>query len=315
MVRLLAVLVLAGASVDAQTVTQVFGSGAYSFSMEFVTIGSPGNAGDTTGLPSPAGSVPYVYNLGKYEVSRDMVLKASTAGGLGLTLQDMTSYGGNGANRPATGISWNEAARFVNWLNATKGYAPAYNFTTSGPNDYMSVWAAGQYSGSNPYRHKNALFFLPSVDEWYKAAYGSPSGAWFNYPNGSDIKPAMVSNGSTGAVYGMDFPGSSPADISDAGGLSAFGTMAQGGNAWEWMENLAATVGSDAWIGEIRGGSWQTGGTIHDNLASHNRDAWLANTEFSDLGFRVAMVPEPSSLSLLLAGGAVLMAGRRGKQD
>ena len=109
--RLLAVLVLAGASVNAQTVTQVFGSGAYSFSMEFVTIGNPNNVADTgqysnqgSGEPYTAGSVSYVYNLGKYEISRDMVLKASTSGGFGLTLADMTSYGGNGGNRPATGI-------------------------------------------------------------------------------------------------------------------------------------------------------------------------------------------------------------------
>ena len=26
-----------------------------------------------------------------------------------------------GANKPATGVSWNEAARFVNWLNTSQG--------------------------------------------------------------------------------------------------------------------------------------------------------------------------------------------------
>ena len=82
--------------------------------MEFVTIGNPNNAADTTGSPNPAGSVGHIYNIGKYEVSRDMVLKATIAGGLGLTLADMTSYGGNGINRPKTGICWNEAAKHVN---------------------------------------------------------------------------------------------------------------------------------------------------------------------------------------------------------
>jgi formylglycine-generating enzyme required for sulfatase activity len=37
---------------------------------------------------------------------------------------------GNGANRPATGVSWNEAARYVNWLNTSNGLAPAYKFAT-----------------------------------------------------------------------------------------------------------------------------------------------------------------------------------------
>lgn len=42
-----------------------FGSGANSFQMEFVTIGNPGNAADTTGLPNPAGAVGYTYGIGK----------------------------------------------------------------------------------------------------------------------------------------------------------------------------------------------------------------------------------------------------------
>ena len=37
-----------------------FGSGVgNTFNMEFVTIGNPGNAADTTGAPNPAGAVGY----------------------------------------------------------------------------------------------------------------------------------------------------------------------------------------------------------------------------------------------------------------
>ena len=96
-----------------------FGSGANTFDIEFVGIGNPGNAADSTGDPNPAGSVAYAYNMGKFEVSRDMVTKANSAGGLGITLADMTALGGNGVNRPATGVTWNESARFVNWLNTS----------------------------------------------------------------------------------------------------------------------------------------------------------------------------------------------------
>ena len=76
------------------TLTRVFGSGANQFSMEFVTIGNPNNAADTTGSPNPVGAVAYTYNLGKHEVSRDMVSKANAAGNLGLTLGDMSPHGG-----------------------------------------------------------------------------------------------------------------------------------------------------------------------------------------------------------------------------
>lgn len=40
------------------------------FEIEFVTIGDPGNPPDTTDNPNPAGSVNYVYRIGKYEISR-----------------------------------------------------------------------------------------------------------------------------------------------------------------------------------------------------------------------------------------------------
>jgi hypothetical protein len=41
--------------------TIAFGSGGNQFSMDFVPIGSPGNAADTTGNPNPAGAVGYAY--------------------------------------------------------------------------------------------------------------------------------------------------------------------------------------------------------------------------------------------------------------
>jgi formylglycine-generating enzyme required for sulfatase activity len=161
---------------DAAVVT--FGSGPDQFNMEFVEIGSPGNADDTTGSPNPAGAVPYVYNMGKFEVSRDMITKANTAGVLGITL-DLMSFvrGGVRDAMPTTGVSWNEAARFVNWLNTSQGFQAAYKFTTGGVNDNIALWSsaeAWQLGGENLYRHKDAHYWLPSMDEWYKAAYYDP---------------------------------------------------------------------------------------------------------------------------------------------
>ena len=43
-----------------------FGNGANTFNIEFVDIGNPGNAADTTGAPNPAGSVAEAYRIGKY---------------------------------------------------------------------------------------------------------------------------------------------------------------------------------------------------------------------------------------------------------
>ena len=41
-------------------------------------IVSPGNAADTTGSPNPAGAVGYTYQIGKFEVSEDMIDKSKT---------------------------------------------------------------------------------------------------------------------------------------------------------------------------------------------------------------------------------------------
>ena len=304
MIRLLAVLVLEGASVNAQTITETFGSGANAFSIEFVEIGNPLNTADTTRLSNFVGRVDYMYNLGKYEISRDQVNKANAAGGLGITLYDVRGgyftpptgvVWSDGVNRPATGISWYEAARFVNYLNTSQGKQAAYHFDGGGN---AQVWNSGQHNGTNQYRHKDAFYFLPSVDEWYKGSYGSPTGTWYDYPSGNDISPVAVSGGTSGAVYGQSSM-QGPADITNAGGLSAYGTMAQGGNAWEWLESPFENF-------EMRGGSW-----LDDAGALIASPAFLYPLAGGTEGFRVAMAPEPSSLSLLLAGGAVLMAGRR----
>jgi hypothetical protein len=80
--------------------------------MDFVTIGNPGNAADTTGSPNPAGSVGYTYDIGKFEVSEDMITKYNANFGTANNL--VITKDNRGTNKPATSISWNEAARFVN---------------------------------------------------------------------------------------------------------------------------------------------------------------------------------------------------------
>jgi formylglycine-generating enzyme required for sulfatase activity len=275
--------------------------------MEFATIGNPNNAADITGTPNPVGSVGYIYNLGKYEVSRDMVTKASTAGGLGITMYDMSSYGGNGVNRPATGISWYEAAKFVNWLNTSNGYQAAYLFDGNGN---FQLWSSVRASGSNLFRHKDAYYFLPSNDEWYKGAYGNHNGSWSNFPNGSDSAPMAVASGMdiNTAVYNQGFM-KGPSDIADSGGLSSYGTIAQGGNIREWTESAVDGANTTADENrEIRGGSWQSTDAV---LSSSTRESFFPGYADNNFGFRVASVPEPSSLSLLALGGVVVALGRR----
>jgi formylglycine-generating enzyme len=307
---LVVLLALGYQTASAQLVTESFGSGANAFTMDFAMIGNPGNAADTTGSPNPAGSVAYIYSLGKYEVSRDMINKANAEGGLGITLFDMTNFGGNGVNRPATGTSWYEAAKFVNWLNSSTGYVAAYKFDASGNFQLWSSTDAG-YNANNRFRNSNARYWLPSTDEWYKGAFGSPNGTWFNYPTGSNTIPTSVAGGTSAntAVYSRT-SSSGPADITNAGGLSAYGTMGQGGNVLEYTETEYDGVNnSTVDFREVRGGQW---GVTLPTASSGARSATSPTGEQNTIGFRVATVPEPSALSLLAIGlGGLALVRRR----
>jgi formylglycine-generating enzyme required for sulfatase activity len=276
------------------------------FSMDFVEIGDAGNAADDTGY----GAVDYVYRLGVNEVSEAMIgAYNANSGGPLITLDS------RGANRPATSVTWNEAARFVNWLNTSSGYSAAYNFTTGGDN--ITLWSVGDagYDPANPFRNSNAYYFLPSEDEWYKAAYYDPNangavGGYWDYATGSNTAPSAVTGGTASgtAVYGQLFA-TGPALVTDAGGLSPYGTMAQNGNVLEWGES-GFTAPNDS-AGEsrvIRGGNWTN---LSVNLQSSGRLNFSPTSEGVAIGFRVASVPEPSGVLSTVLGAMGLMLKRR----
>lgn len=295
-----------------------FGSGSNRFDVEFVRIGNPGNAADTNGAPNPTGSVGYTYDIGKFEVSEDMIAKYNANFGIANDLVITTTD--VGANKPARAISWNEAARFVNWLNTSTGNYAAYKFTTSGVNDNVALWSASDpldYDPSNPYRSKRAKFILPNHNEWHKAAYYDPkSSTYYAYANGSNTAPIAIAGGTSAntAVYGQPFE-QAPADVTQAGGLSPYGVMGLNGNAWEWEESsfdLSNVSGSAHRA--IRGGNWHIGSNFMLSSARYG-DAGPDFEANGDIGFRVASVstvPEPSVMVIwMLLGVGGFVARRR----
>ncbi len=276
-----------------RAVADTFGSGVNVFDIEFVDIGNPGNAADTTGTPSAAGSVPYTYRLGKYEISEQMIDKANILGGLGI------SWFVRGPDKPAGSVSWNEAARFINWLNLTSGSVAAYKFAIQpgavgyDSNANIELWTVSDagYDPNNLYRNSLAKYFLPSANEWYKAAYFEPvSGTYHRYPMinpiNENIAPTAVASGTTPGTAVFSQP--IPADITLAGGLGYFGTMAQAGNMIEWEEtNFNLINNNPAQIRGYRGGSFSGA-----NSDSGREDRFSAFPTAGGIGFRIASLFE-----------------------
>ncbi len=281
------------------------------FTVDFVSISQTNNTADTT-IYGTYGAVPYVYRAGKYEITQDAITKATASGMSNVTAGPWTG------NQPATIITWYEAAAFVNFLNTNSGKTAAYNLTFSNGSWSMALWSSEQAwtaGGTNLYRNKDAFYFLPSENEWYKAAYYNAAGTnYFLYPTASSSAPAAVASGTNAgtAVYNGGAV-RNPAAVTLAGGLSPYGTMGQGGNIFEWNES--AFDGSNSSSSEfraVRGGDFLN---TELNLRSSFRSFLDPTFEDGGIGFRVASVPEPSTYALLLLGAGAAYIWKRRKSS
>ena len=300
-----------------------FGSGANVFTIGFVNIGNPGNADDDVGpvytldggfYATPYGGVSYAYRMGIFEVSQDAITKATASG-----LASVTAGAWIGS-QPAANMTWFEAAAFVNWLNTSTGHVAAYQLNAGAT--ALTLWSsaqAWQAGGENPYRNKDAYYFLPSEDEWYKAAFHKNDGVtadYWDYATGSNTRPTNVNSGTAAGTVVASPPAGSPAAVNNAGGLSSYGTMGQDGNVWEWQESALDGVNdSPSENRTIRGGSFALG---EFNLRSSNHASNGPTNGTNTIGFRVASaeagtgsVPEPSIAVLLIGSGLTLFLRRR----
>jgi formylglycine-generating enzyme required for sulfatase activity len=266
-----------------------FGSGSNTFSLDFVTIGNPGNTNDTTGY----GGVSYNYQIGTYTISQNQVNAAASNGLLGMPTGDWIG------DQPATSISWYQAAAFVNWLNTIQGYTPAYNLTYSNGSYSMALWPTNQAwtnGGTNLYRNANCVYFLPSENEWYKAAYYDPNknngaGGYWPYPTGSSNAPTAVASGISAGTAVYNNVVSVPASVYKSGGFSPYGTMGQGGNAWQWMEGAYSGINTNAAANRLdRSGDWVDPAFAMQSSNRNSGSAHPPSLTQNVLGFRVARI-------------------------
>jgi formylglycine-generating enzyme required for sulfatase activity len=280
-----------------------FGPVGNQFTIDFVPIS--GSTNPTSGY----GIVNNAYRMGTYEVSNDQWTKFKAAYGA-VTGSPSYAYGNDplftGTNVPTNNASWYEAAQFVNYLNTSTGHQAAYKFTgTQGTSDYtLATWVSTDtgYDAGNPYRNSNAFYFMPTENEWVKAAY------W----NGTSLQTYANASPSD-LVFGIPDPakwnyfssvGSEPWNVG-SGSQELNGTYDMMGNVWEWMESpyFSGDYGTASSRG-LRGGSYDFYGTY---LASSYRSYYGPPLiEFGNFGFRVASVPEPTVIPV---PGAIVLAG------
>src|SRR5262249_23956981 len=155
-------------------------------------------------------------------------------------------------------------------------------------------------------RNAAAHIALPSENEWYKAAYyDGATSSFFKYPTSSNTLPTSTAPPGGPNSANFDNVVGKPSDVG-AYTLSGspYHTFDQGGNVNQWLE----TVLDDGMSRVIRGGSNASVGG--GDLASTGRHTFAPGGTRSDIGFRLTMVPEPSTALLALLAAALLAVYR-----
>jgi formylglycine-generating enzyme required for sulfatase activity len=276
--------------------------------MPFVTVTNAGNEPDFTGK----GAVAYDFRIGKYEVNNNQycvflnAVAADDPHGLYDSNMTMTVQGGivrSGSpgdyayavkpgmgHQPVVWVDFHDALRFCNWLHHGQPVGVQDNTTTE---DGAYTLTPAAIATNSVTRNPGARFWLPSDDEWYKAAYhqpgdagGDPSNYW-RYPTRSNDAP--YSEAPPGGVNSANACCETGRLATDVGAYlnapSYYGTFDQAGNAQEWTEEILYAANR-----RLRGGSWN-----YNEFYSESDDFEFDTPDYpaDGIGFRVAGTAEP----------------------
>jgi formylglycine-generating enzyme len=326
-----------------------FGSIASAEAIQWVTVGDPGNTADTA--PAGYGAVTTSFQIMKYEFTNQQYtdflnsvdasgtnpysvynndMGSNARGGISFTSGNASgskyAIRSNMGDKPVNYVSWFDAARVSNWL--------MNGATSSSSTETGAYTLNGATSGNAPAVNPGATFYIPTEDQWYKAAYyqgGGTNAGYWNYATQSDTAPTPVTAGETGigsagntgnfANFNRGAQWNSQngnvTTVGTNGGPSAYGAFDMSGNLFEWND-LTGAAGS---FRGLRGGDW--GSSDPFSLSSSSRGSNFPSNENGDVGFRLASpvsgpsaVPEidPNSLGSVLAlvmGSLGLLERRR----
>ncbi len=323
-----------------------FGSVASAEAIQWVTVGDPGNTADTD--PSGFGAVATSFQIMKYEFTNQQYtdflnsvaatdtyalynanMGSNARGGItqsGASGSFTYSVKTNMGDKPVNYVSWFDAARVSNWYQN--------GATSSSSTETGAYTLNGATSGNAPAVNPGATFYIPTEDQWYKAAYykgsGTDAGYW-DYATQSDTAPTAVTADTTGigsAGNTGNFANFNKAadwnsqdgnvtTVGTNGGPSAYGAFDMSGNISEWND-LTGAAGSPR---ELRGGGFSNDDPFR--LSSSYSNPTAPSDGSAGFGFRLASpvsgpssVPEidPNSLGSVLAlvlGSLGLLERRR----
>ncbi len=146
-------------------------------------------------------------------------------------------------DKPVNYVNWFDAARVSNWL---MNGGTSSSSTETGAYELVN----GQTTGTAPAVNSGATFYVPTENQWYKAAYykgGSTNAGYWDYATQSDTAPTAVTAGSTGIgssgstgnfanfnqAADWDSQDGNVTTVGTNGGASAYGAFDMSGNVFE----------------------------------------------------------------------------------
>ena len=228
-----------------------------------------------------------------------------------------TTTGVDSSNFPITYVSWFNAARFANWMsngqpmgnqNGTTTENGAYNLNGS-----TNSGSAPEKNTINPNTGAAPTFFIPTENEWYKAAFYDPTlngkvGGYYRFATRSNSVPGNVlpnsgftsfepPNNQSNYIYGSAYLycvtqnaaiDTSQYYLNPVGAFrqtfSAYGAFDMNGNVWE----LNSRTGESSTNVGIRGGAWTS---LSSYLANTYYLGTVPYSTASNVGFRLASPP------------------------
>jgi hypothetical protein len=294
--------------------------------MAWSSVGNPGNAADPlTGF----GAVPYSYNIGTYDVTNSQYVAflnandptgadplvlyipamsnpvAGDLGGINFNPgapagQKYSIIFGDGSN-PVNYVSWYSAVRFANWMDNGQPIFGAEPNATNNATDNGAYTLLGYEATPSNFlsitRNVGATIFVPSENEWYKAAfYNAANSSYYLYPTSSNTAPtATFPTATPNSANYNDVVENLTAVGAYSGTTSPYGAYDMVGDVIQWNDapfNGSCILNGAAFSGQP------------SDPESFELVGGLPATELSiGIGFRLASVPEPSTMALAALAG------------